>query len=126
VRQALAEADLKPSDIHHVNAHATSTPLNDRMEAAVLHRIFPQPPPVTATKSILGHSLGAAGAVEAAVCVLTLRHQSIHPTANLDTPDAGIDLDIVTKAARICRIDTVLSTSFGFGGHNAVLVLQAP
>jgi 3-oxoacyl-[acyl-carrier-protein] synthase II len=126
VRQALAEADLKPSDIHHVNAHATSTPLNDRMEAAVLHRIFPQPPPVTATKSILGHSLGAAGAVEAAVCVLTLRHQTIHPTANLDTPDAGIDLDIVTKAARICRIDTVLSTSFGFGGHNAVLVLQAP
>lgn len=126
VRQALAEAGLTPSDIHHVNAHATSTPLNDRSEAAVLHRVFPLPPPVTATKSILGHSLGAAGAVEAAVCVLTLHHQAIHPTANLDTPDLGIDLDIVTKAARTCRIDTVLSTSFGFGGQNAALVFQAP
>jgi 3-oxoacyl-[acyl-carrier-protein] synthase II len=126
VRAALAEADLAPADIHHVNAHATSTPLNDRMEAAALHRVFRRPPPVTATKSVLGHSLGAAGAVEAAVCVLTLHHQTIHPTANLDTTEAGIDLDIVTKAARTCRIDTVLSTSFGFGGQNAALVFQTP
>ncbi len=124
VRQALADAGLTPADVHHVNAHATSTPLNDRMESAVLHRVFRQPPPVTATKSILGHSLGAAGAVEAAVCVLTLHHQTIHPTANLDTPEPGIDLDIVTKAARTCRMDAVLSTSFGFGGQNAVLVFQ--
>ncbi|BCM65022.1 ketosynthase [Streptomyces sp. EAS-AB2608] len=126
VRAALAEADLTPDDVHHVNAHATSTPLNDRVEAAVLHRIFRRPPPVTATKSILGHSLGAAGAVEAAVCVLSLHHQTVHPTANLDAPEPGIDLDIVTKAPRTCRIDTVLSTSFGFGGQNAVLVLQTP
>ncbi|GAA3142019.1 beta-ketoacyl-[acyl-carrier-protein] synthase family protein [Streptomyces rameus] len=125
VRQALTEAGLTPGDVHHVNAHATSTPLNDRVESAVLHRVFPQPPPVTATKSILGHSLGAAGAVEAAVCVLSLHHQTVHPTANLDTPEPGIDLDIVTKAPRTCRMDTVLSTSFGFGGQNAVLVFQA-
>ncbi|MEU2060311.1 beta-ketoacyl-[acyl-carrier-protein] synthase family protein [Streptomyces sp. NPDC013455] len=124
VRQALAQAELTPGDIHHVNAHATSTPLNDRTEAAVLHRVFRRPPPVTATKSILGHSLGAAGAVEAVVCVLSLHHQTIHPTANLDAPEPGIDLDIVTKAPRACRIDTVVSTSFGFGGHNAALVFQ--
>ncbi|WP_078864612.1 MULTISPECIES: hypothetical protein [unclassified Streptomyces] len=92
------------------------------MASAVLHRVFRQPPPVTATKSILGHSLGAA---EAAVCVLTLRHQTIHPTVNLDTPEPGIGLDIVTRAARTCRRDAVLSTSFGFGGQNAVLVFQA-
>ncbi|WP_189979320.1 beta-ketoacyl-[acyl-carrier-protein] synthase family protein [Streptomyces capoamus] len=126
VRAALAEAGLAPGDIDHVNAHATSTPLNDRVEAAVLRRVFRRPPPVTATKSVLGHSLGAAGAVEAAVCVLTLHHQTIHPTANLGTPEPGIDLDVVTKAARACRVDAVLSTSFGFGGQNAVLVLQAP
>ncbi|MEU0194368.1 beta-ketoacyl-[acyl-carrier-protein] synthase family protein [Streptomyces afghaniensis] len=126
VHDALRQADLAPTDIDHVNAHATSTPLNDRTEAAVLHRVFPLPPPVTATKSILGHSLGAAGAVEAAVCVLTLHHQTIHPAANLDVPEAGIDLDIVTKVARPCRIDTALSTSFGFGGHNAALIFQTP
>ncbi|MEU1012511.1 beta-ketoacyl-[acyl-carrier-protein] synthase family protein [Streptomyces sp. NPDC005890] len=126
VRAALAEAGLTPGDIDHVNAHATSTPLNDRSEAAVLHRVFRRPPPVTATKSILGHSLGAAGAVEAAVCVLSLHHQTIHPTANVGTPEPGIDLDIVTKAVRVCRIDTVLSTSFGFGGQNAVLVFHTP
>ncbi|MFD7840793.1 beta-ketoacyl-[acyl-carrier-protein] synthase family protein [Streptomyces sp. NPDC059761] len=126
IRTALADAGLAPGDIHHVNAHATSTPLNDRTECAVLHRVFAQPPPVTATKSILGHSLGAAGAVEAAVSVLTLQHQTIHPTANLDTPEAGIDLDIVVKTARTCRIDTVLSTSFGFGGQNAALIFHIP
>ncbi|MFG3014084.1 beta-ketoacyl-[acyl-carrier-protein] synthase family protein [Streptomyces cinerochromogenes] len=126
LRAALAEAELTPGDVHHVNAHGTSTKVNDRMEAAVLHRVFRGPPPVTATKSILGHSLGAAGAVEAAVCVLSLQHQSIHPTANLDIPEPGIDLDIVTKAARTCRMDTVMSTSFGFGGQNAVLVFHAP
>jgi 3-oxoacyl-[acyl-carrier-protein] synthase II len=124
VNAALADADLCPQDIDHVNAHATSTPLNDRTEAHALHGVFGTPPPVTATKSILGHSLGAAGAIEAAVSALTLRHQLIHPTANLDQLDDDIDLDVVTKTPRSKRVQAVATTSFGFGGQNAALILQ--
>ncbi|MCC2280896.1 beta-ketoacyl-[acyl-carrier-protein] synthase family protein [Streptomyces sp. ET3-23] len=126
LRGALSDAGLPPTDIDHINAHASSTPLNDRVEAAALCEVFPEPPPVTATKSVLGHSLGAAGAIEAIISLMSLRHQTIHPTANLDTIEDGIALDIVTKAPRPQRMRAVLSASFGFGGHNAVLVLTAP
>ncbi|WP_030776367.1 beta-ketoacyl-[acyl-carrier-protein] synthase family protein [Streptomyces sp. NRRL S-920] len=125
VRAALTDAGLSPQDIDHVNAHATSTTLNDRVEARALHGVFGTPPPVTATKSVLGHSLGAAGAIEAAVSALTLRHQLIHPTANLDQPETGIDLDVVTKVPRPRRMRAVATTSFGFGGQNAALVFQS-
>ncbi|MEU9097487.1 beta-ketoacyl-[acyl-carrier-protein] synthase family protein [Streptomyces sp. NPDC048361] len=125
MRSALADAGLASQDIDHVNAHATSTRLNDQVEAIALRGVFGTPPPVTATKSILGHSLGAAGAIEAVVGALTLRHQLIHPSANLDRLDDGIDLDVVTKQARPGRVQAVLTTSFGFGGQNAALILQA-
>ncbi|MCC3766358.1 beta-ketoacyl synthase [Streptomyces sp. UNOC14_S4] len=124
-RAALADAGLEPADIGHVNAHGTATPMNDRIEGVTLRRIFHgRPPAVTSTKGVTGHTLGAAGAVEAVLAVLTLRHQMIPPTANLDRLDPDIDLDVVAKVPRPCRVETVASNSFGFGGHNTVLVLR--
>ncbi|GAA1961819.1 beta-ketoacyl-[acyl-carrier-protein] synthase family protein [Kitasatospora viridis] len=121
---ALADADLHHTDIHHVNAHGTGTPMNDRIEGATLQRIFRgRPPVVTSAKGTTGHALGAAGAIEAALSVLTLWHQLVPPTANLDRIDPDIDLDVVSKQPRPARIDAVASNSYGFGGHNAVLVL---
>ncbi|MBY8886110.1 beta-ketoacyl-[acyl-carrier-protein] synthase family protein [Streptomyces sp. PTM05] len=126
-RTALADADLAPDDIHHVNAHGTSTPMNDLLEARALNHLFPTgPPPVTSTKGVTGHTIGAAGAIEAAFCVLTLRDQRIPPTANHERTDPEIDLDVVTGAPREHRMRTVASNSIGFGGHNAVVVFQAP
>ncbi|MFI9202847.1 beta-ketoacyl-[acyl-carrier-protein] synthase family protein [Streptomyces sp. NPDC053048] len=127
VTAALADAGITPADIDHVSAHSTSTPAGDLVEARVLRRVFQgHPPPVTAVKGALGHTLGAAGAVQAAVAVLSLRHQAIPPTANLDTQDPDIDLDIVTKVPRQQRQRAVLSNSSGFGGANAALVVCAP
>ncbi|WP_030694416.1 beta-ketoacyl synthase [Streptomyces globisporus] len=123
IRSALTDADLASYDIGHVNAHGTSTELNDKAEAQALRRVFRRPPPVTANKSVIGHSLGAAGAIEAALTVLTLQHQLIPPTANLDRMDPAIDLDVVTKIPRPARIDAALTVSSGFGGQNAALVL---
>ncbi|WP_171166681.1 beta-ketoacyl synthase [Streptomyces sp. I05A-00742] len=122
---ALADAGLGPADIGHVNAHGTSTPMNDRIEGDTLRRLFGhRPPPVTSTKGVTGHMLGAAGAVEAALGVLTLQHQVIPPTANLERLDPEIDLDVVAKEARSGRVEAVVSNSCGFGGHNAVVVLR--
>ncbi|MCX5192993.1 beta-ketoacyl-[acyl-carrier-protein] synthase family protein [Streptomyces sp. NBC_00249] len=126
ITDALAGADLAADDVGHVNAHASATQLNDRAEATALRRVFVTPPPVTAAKSVLGHLLGAAGAVEAVCSVLSLHHQLIPPTANLDRMDPEIDLDVVTKVPRPARLDAVLSNSFGFGGQNAALVFQRP
>jgi 3-oxoacyl-(acyl-carrier-protein) synthase len=122
VRAALADAGLSPAAVHHVNAHGTATPLGDAVEAAVLRRVFPAAPPVTACKGVLGHALGAAGAIEAAVTVLALQHQTVPPTANFRQGDDGLDLDVVAGRARTVPMETALTTSFGFGGHNAVLV----
>lgn len=122
---ALADAGLQPVDIAHVNAHGTATPMNDRIEGSALCRLFNgHPPPVTSVKGVTGHTLGAAGAIEAALAVLTLQRQTIPPTANLDHPDPAISLDVVAKHPRPCRMEAVVSNSFGFGGHNAVLVLR--
>ncbi|MBP0459549.1 beta-ketoacyl-[acyl-carrier-protein] synthase family protein [Streptomyces montanisoli] len=126
LRQALRDAGLEPADIHHVNAHATSTQANDTSEAQALRTVFGTPPPVTATKSVIGHAIAGAGAIEAAVSVLTLQSQRIHPTANLDRPDPAVDLDIVTKRPRQRRMSAVVSTSIGFGGQNTALVLTRP
>ncbi|MGI5336426.1 beta-ketoacyl-[acyl-carrier-protein] synthase family protein [Streptomyces sp. CA-181903] len=124
-RAALADAGLEPADIGHVNAHGTSTPMNDRIEGHTLSRVFGRrPPPVTSAKGVTGHMLGAAGAVEAALGVLTLEHQLVPPTANLERLDPELDLDVVAKEARPCRVDAVASDSCGFGGHNAVVVLR--
>ncbi|KNB53863.1 beta-ketoacyl-[acyl-carrier-protein] synthase family protein [Streptomyces caatingaensis] len=123
VRGALRSAGLRPRDIDHINAHGTSTPLNDRTEAGVLHRLFPHHPPVTSFKGATGHAIGAAGAIEAAGTALTLHHQVIPPTANHHRTDPAIVADVVAGAPRRARLRTAISTSFGFGGQNAVLVL---
>ncbi|MFF9086365.1 beta-ketoacyl-[acyl-carrier-protein] synthase family protein [Streptomyces sp. NPDC014991] len=125
VSGALADAGLAPEDIDHVNAHGTATPQGDAAEHNALHRVFHRPPPVTAVKGTIGHAIGGAGAIEAACTVLTLRHQLIPPTANLDTLDPSLDLDVVAKAPRAHRIRAAVSNSFGFGGQNAVLAFIA-
>ncbi|MGY4967266.1 beta-ketoacyl-[acyl-carrier-protein] synthase family protein [Streptomyces sp. 900105245] len=123
VRQALADAACTPGDIGHVNAHGTSTVLGDAAEAIMLRRVFDgSVPPVTATKSIIGHTMGAAGAIEAAVTVLALEQQAVPPTANVNEQDPGRELDIVTGAPRPVDFSRALSTSFAFGGQNAALV----
>ncbi|MFF5706618.1 beta-ketoacyl-[acyl-carrier-protein] synthase family protein [Streptomyces sp. NPDC012794] len=125
IRAALASAGMRAGDIDHVNTHGSSTELNDLSEARALRTVFGSPPPVTANKSVLGHAIAGAGAIEAALTVLTLQHQQIPPTANLDRLDDRIDLDVVTKAARPHRMSAALSTSFGFGGQNAALIFTS-
>ncbi|PWJ05930.1 beta-ketoacyl-[acyl-carrier-protein] synthase family protein [Streptomyces sp. NWU49] len=123
LRTALADAGLAPHDVDHVNAHGTSTPLNDAGEAALIARVLPHRPSVTAPKGVLGHGLGSAGAVEAALTVLTLQHGTVPPIANLDAPAPGFTIDCVTGEPRRQDVRVAVSHSFGFGGHNVVLVL---
>ncbi|WP_432058347.1 beta-ketoacyl-[acyl-carrier-protein] synthase family protein [Streptomyces sp. bgisy022] len=123
LRTALADAGLAPGDVDHVDAHGTSTPLGDAGEAALIARVLPHRPSVTAPKGVLGHSLGATGAVEAALTVLTLQHGTVPPVANLDAPAPGLDIDCVTKSPRRQDVRVAVSHSFGFGGHNVVLAL---
>jgi 3-oxoacyl-[acyl-carrier-protein] synthase II len=122
---ALRDAGLAPVDVGHVNAHGTSTSLNDAAEFRALRDVFGTPPVVTANKSVLGHALGGAGGIEAAVTVLTLQHGMVPPTANLDTLDPDIDLDVVHKVPRPVRLRAALSNSFGFGGQNAVALFTS-
>jgi 3-oxoacyl-[acyl-carrier-protein] synthase II len=123
LRIALDEAGLAADDVDHVNAHGTSTPLNDAGEAALIARVLPHRPSVTAPKGVLGHSIGAAGAVEAALTVLTIQHRTVPPIANLVAPAPELDIDCVTKQPRRQDIRAAVSHSFGFGGHNVVLAL---
>ncbi|MDX3225002.1 beta-ketoacyl-ACP synthase II [Streptomyces sp. ME19-01-6] len=120
---ALADAGLTADEIVHINAHGTSTPLNDVTEARAIVDLFgAQRFPVTSTKSVIGHLIGAAGAVEAVATLLTMREGIAHPTANLERRDPGCDLDVVAERARKIPEGPMLSNSFGFGGHNATLV----
>ncbi|MFW3463358.1 beta-ketoacyl-[acyl-carrier-protein] synthase family protein [Streptomyces sp. 058-1L] len=123
LRTALADAGLSPPDVGHVNAHGTSTLSNDLIEAAMLRRVLGESPLVTSTKAMTGHTLGAAGGIEAALTVLALQHQLVPPTVNLDAPDPLIEMDVVAKEARSASFDCAVKTSLGFGGHNAALVL---
>ena len=125
MRTAIADAGLTTDDIVHVNAHGTSTPLNDVAEAATIRATVGPHVTVTSTKGVTGHSLGAAGAIEAAFTVLTVQHGVIPPTANLDSQDPEVDLDVVAKAPREQQLPAAMSNSFGFGGQNAVLVVTA-
>ena len=121
---AIADAGLTPADIRHINAHGTSTPLNDAAEAEAITKVFGHPgPPVTSIKGITGHSLGAAGAVEAAAVALTIEKRSIPPTWGYEHPDPEIAIDVVAGAARDWEPGPILSNSFGFGGHNGCLVI---
>ncbi|RKN12865.1 beta-ketoacyl-[acyl-carrier-protein] synthase family protein [Streptomyces radicis] len=124
IDQALADADLVPADISYVNAHATGTPAGDITEARALRRAMGNGPAVTATKASTGHLLGAAGAVEAIFTVLSLRDSLIPATRNLAEPAPEVELDLVTDRPRSASPAAALSTSFGFGGHNVVLVLR--
>lgn len=123
IGSALADADLTPSDVDHVNAHGTSTPLNDAVEAKVLSRMFGDRPAVTSIKGVTGHSLGAAGAIEAACTVLSIETGMVPPTANCTDP--AVEVDVVRDKPRRLPVSAATSNSFGFGGQNAVLVLTA-
>jgi 3-oxoacyl-[acyl-carrier-protein] synthase II len=123
MRLAISDAGLKPSDIVHINAHGTSTPLNDAAESQAIHKVFGDtPPPVTSIKGITGHSMGAAGAIEAVAVSLSLQNRQIPPTAGFETADPEIELDIVNGSPRKFEPGPVLSNSFGFGGHNGCVV----
>ncbi len=124
---ALRDAGINPSDIDYINAHGTSTPLNDKCETLAIKTVFGEHAyklMVSSTKSMTGHMLGAAGGIEAAFTALTLHHGIIPPTANLRTPDPDCDLDYVPLTAREARIQTAMSNSFGFGGTNGVVIFR--
>ncbi len=127
MRATLRDAAIKPEQVDYINAHGTSTPPNDRTETIAIRTVFGSHAyrlAVSSTKSMIGHLLGAAGAVEAGVTVLSLRDQRIHPTINLDNPDPDCDLDYVPHLAREAPIHYALSNSFGFGGTNACLMFK--
>ncbi|MGB8644673.1 MAG: beta-ketoacyl-ACP synthase II [Anaerolineae bacterium] len=127
MRLALIDAGIGMDEIDYINAHATSTPIGDPIETRAIKRLFGERAykiPISATKSMLGHTLGASGAIEAVVSVLTLRDQKIHPTINYETPDPQCDLDYVPNVARAATVETILSNSFGLGGQNACLILR--
>jgi 3-oxoacyl-[acyl-carrier-protein] synthase II len=123
---AVADAGLKPEDIQYVNAHGTSTPLNDKCETASIKTCFGEHAyqlKVNSTKSMVGHMLGAAAGLEAIVCAKTIETGWLHPTINLRDPDPDCDLDYVPNQARQCEVRAALSNSLGFGGHNSALVI---
>jgi 3-oxoacyl-[acyl-carrier-protein] synthase II len=124
---ALRKAGLTIKDIDYINAHGTSTAMNDKCETMAIKSVFGEHAyhvPVSSTKSMMGHLIGAAGAIEAIVCVLAIQHGVIPPTVNLENPDPDCDLDYVPNVARQQRVRAAMSNSFGFGGHNSVLVLK--
>ncbi len=121
---ALADADIRAEDVSHINAHGTSTPLNDLAESLAVRRVFGEVPPVTSIKGHLGHSLAAAGALEGVASVLTLVNQTIPPTAGTINIDPEVGLDVVIGAPRRAEVEVILSNSFGFGGHNGSVVFR--
>jgi len=126
VRKSLADAGMTTEQIDHINAHGTATPENDKMEYQGISAVFgerAQQIPVSSNKSMIGHTISAAGAVEAIISLLTLEHQRIPPTINYEIPDPAIPFDVVPNVARDARVTAVMSNSFGFGGQNASLIL---
>jgi 3-oxoacyl-[acyl-carrier-protein] synthase II len=124
---ALKDAGLKPSDIDYINAHGTSTPMGDPLESAAIKKVLGDHAKkvwVSSTKSMMGHLLGAAGAMETAFCAMALQEQIVPPTINLKTPGEGCDLDYVPNEARAGKLKHVLNNSFGFGGTNSCLILS--
>jgi 3-oxoacyl-[acyl-carrier-protein] synthase II len=129
IANALADSGLGPQDVDYINAHGTSTPENDKMEYLALKRVLGchlSATPISSNKSMIGHTLSAAGAIEAVISLMTIREGTIPPTINYDIPDPEIPIDVVPNVARSMHVDTVLSNSFGFGGQNAALLLSAP
>jgi beta-ketoacyl-acyl-carrier-protein synthase II len=125
--RALEDAKVKPEDVTYINAHGTSTPANDAVETLAIKKVFGEMAysiPISSTKSMIGHAMGASGAIEAAVCALSIERGTIHPTINYENPDPECDLDYVPNEARKHDVDVVLSNSFGLGAQNACLVLR--
>ncbi|MDP2932329.1 MAG: beta-ketoacyl-ACP synthase II [Chloroflexota bacterium] len=127
IQMAIKKAGITPAEIDYINAHGTSTSLNDLMETKAIKTVFGDAAyrvPISSTKSMTGHLIGGAGAVEAAISILTIQHGIIPPTINLTHPDPQCDLDYVPNVARKAKVTTALSNSFGFGGHNSALVFR--
>ncbi len=126
MRTALAEAELAPGDIDYVNAHGTSTPLNDKAETLAIKAVMGEAAyqvAISSTKSMTGHLLGAAGAIEAVFCIKAIQTGQIPPTINYENPDPECDLDYTPNTARQMQVDVTMSNSFGFGGHNACIII---
>jgi 3-oxoacyl-[acyl-carrier-protein] synthase II len=127
MRTALADARLAPTDVGYINAHGTGTRINDSVETLAIKQVFGPHAyrlPVSSSKSMLGHLIGAAGAVELVICVLALRSGVLPPTINYEVPDPDCDLDYIPNQAREVRVRHALSNSFGFGGQNASLIVS--
>jgi 3-oxoacyl-[acyl-carrier-protein] synthase II len=126
MNQALKDAGLRPEQISYINAHGTSTPLNDKIETAAIKKTFGDAArkiPISSTKSMIGHLLGAAAAVELVAAILSIRDGVVHPTVNYETPDPECDLDYVPNAKRKVTVEYAMSNSLGFGGHNSAIVV---
>jgi 3-oxoacyl-[acyl-carrier-protein] synthase II len=126
--RALASAGAQPAEVDYINAHGTSTPYNDKFETLAIKKVFGDHAgrvPISSTKSMTGHLLGAAGGIESVICVKTIQSQMIAPTINLENPDPECDLDYVPNTARAAKVRTVLSNNLGFGGQNASIVFRA-
>jgi 3-oxoacyl-[acyl-carrier-protein] synthase II len=124
MERALADARRAPSDVDYINAHGTATPFNDATEGTAIAQLFGERVPVSSTKSMMGHALGAAGAIEAAFSILALRGQFLPPNINYLEGDPTWKLNIVANVARDAKVSCVVSNSFGFGGTNASLVIE--
>jgi len=127
MKMALRKAGLRPEQVDYINAHGTGTPLNDAAETQAIKTVFGEHAyrlAVSSTKSMIGHMMGAAGAVEALICALVLHDGRIPPTINLEQADPACDLDYVPNTAREARVDVALSNSIGLGGHNSALILR--
>jgi 3-oxoacyl-[acyl-carrier-protein] synthase II len=129
MRRALADAGANPEDVDYISAHGTSTILNDKYETAAIKQVFGAHAPrisISSQKSMMGHTVGAAGAIEAAVTALTVAHDIVSPTINYENPDEACDLDYTPNVARERAVRLAMSNSFGFGGHNFSVVLSKP
>jgi 3-oxoacyl-[acyl-carrier-protein] synthase II len=129
MRAALRDAEIEPAQVDYINAHGTSTPYNDKCETVAIKRVWGAEAhrvAISSTKSMTAHLLGAAGGVEAIVCALAIERGIIPPTINYEVPDPECDLDYVPNTARNTRVDVAMSNAFGFGGHNAILILRRP
>jgi 3-oxoacyl-[acyl-carrier-protein] synthase II len=127
MKKALEDAQVAPGEVDYINAHGTSTPANDAVETKAIKAVFGEGAydiPISSTKSMIGHALGASGSIETIVCALTIEREMIHPTINYEYPEPECDLDYVPNEAREVRVNTALSNSFGLGAQNACLVLQ--
>ncbi len=127
MQMAMKRGGIKPEEVDYINAHGTSTQLNDAMETKAIKTVFGEyayKVPISSTKSMTGHLIGCAGAIEPAICIMTILKGIIPPTINYDNPDPACDLDYVPNVARAARVTTALTNSFGFGGHNSVLILR--